>query len=417
MSISPPPGFSWNNFKCYPAFDGLIKNIICEQRSWLLVEPEPIDVDNALAEIRERFIDGFDEGKATFDQKAQLQFADASRNAKLLFIHVEYLWAMHSFLIKRDTKRSFALRWFTDDEVRDDEDAYFQGTDDTIANPGPYYQTNKYNEVRATLRILSLVFHGPENTSLEATKNKIKVESYRALHGSPKPVNGFRAKHYCGIHAALMHLCNPDEYESIISKGHRKSILGVFAHEVADRTDITCPEEQIKLIREKLYEDFSDDNPERKFRWFFYTPAVKALWIDKEGRYQQIFASIQREIQDEVDAPPFEDDEEGMPIKTKGTRLQRSAALVKSTKKRDNYTCRGCDFHFRNEIVHAHHLDPLAERARRKTSPDDLVTLCPNCHYLAHYQLRQDNGDQFKKLDTLLTKLSSLHRKKLNQAP
>ena len=66
-----------------------------------------------------------------------------------------------------------------------------------------------------------------------------------------------------------MHLCNPDEYESIISKSHRESILGVFDHEIADCDAVTCPEEQIKLIRERLYEGFTHDNLELKFRWFF----------------------------------------------------------------------------------------------------------------------------------------------------
>jgi hypothetical protein len=176
---------------------------------------------------------------------------------------------MHSLLITKKKKRSLALRWFTDGEIRNDEDAYFQGTDDSIANPGPYYQTNKYHEIRATLRILSLAFKNSDSPTPEAIKKKIEVEAYRALYGNPKPANGFSVTQYCGTHAALMHLCNPDEYESIISKSHRESILGVFDHEIADCDAVTCPEEQIKLIRERLYEGFTHDNLELKFRWFF----------------------------------------------------------------------------------------------------------------------------------------------------
>jgi hypothetical protein len=409
MSVSAPPGFSWKRFKSYTAFDGLIENLISERKSWLLKTPEPIDVDGALTEIRERFIEAFDEGKDSFDQKAQHQFADASRNAKIVFSHAEYLWAMHSLIITKGTKRSFALRWFTNDELRDDEDAYFDGSANTIANPGPYYQTNKYNEVRAILRIFSLALKNAPGTPVDKLKESIEVQAYRALHGNPKPVNGFEVTQYCGIHPALLHLCNPEEYESIISKSHRESILGVFSNMFTERDDVTCPEEQIKLIRQRLYEDYGHDDPEFKYRWFFYIPSVKTLWIGKDKR-QQIFASIQREIEDEVNALLLEDDE-GDLIETKGMPIQRSAALVRSVKERDNHTCQACGFYFKGEIVQAHHLDPLAERERRKSTPSDLVTLCPNCHYLAHFQLRQKKiGDQYKVLDALLTKLRSLPR-------
>ena len=409
MTVSPPPGFSWKRFKSYTAFDGLLNDLISGRRSWLLKTPEPIDLEAALAEIRERFIEAFDEGQDSFDLKAQHQFADASRNTKIVFSHAEYLWAMHSFIITRQTKRSFALRWFTEEELRDDDEAYFDGASDKIANPGPYYQTNKYNEVRAILRIFSLILEKDTGTPVEELKESIAVHAYRALHGTPKPVNGFEVTQYCGIHAALLHLCDPEECESIISKSHRESILGVFSNMITEADDVSCPEEQIKLIRERLYDDYEHDDPEYKYRWFFYIPSVKPLWIGKDKR-EQIFASIQREIEDEVNALPLEDDE-GELIETKGMRLQRSGALVKSVKERDNHTCRACEFHFKGAIVQAHHLDPLAERERRKSTPDDLVTLCPNCHYLAHYLLRQKKtGEQYKKLEPLLSKLRTLTR-------
>jgi 5-methylcytosine-specific restriction protein B len=403
MSVSPPPGFAWKNFNSFTAFDGLIQSLFTDRKSWLLRTDEPIDLETALKEIRERFIDGFDEGKDSFDQKAKLQFADASRNAKIVFSHAEYLWAMHSVIITKDTKRSFALRWFSDADVRDDEDAYFDGRVHSIANPGPYYQTNKYNEVRAILRIFSLVSERPAGTPVDEIKSRIEAEAYRAMHGNPKPVNGFSVNQYCGIHAALLHLCNPEEYESIISKNHRESILGVFSHMIAESDDASCPEERIKLIRDRLYHDYEHEDPEWKYRWFFYIPSVKPLWIGKD-KGQQIFASIQRQIQEEENAIPLEDDE-GEPLEARGMRLQRSAALVREVKERDKKTCRACGFYFKGEIVHAHHLDPLAERERRKSTPNDFVTLCPNCHYLAHYYLRQNNGEIFKQCTQLLNKL------------
>ena len=411
MSVSPPPGFSWFNYHCFTSFDALIENFVCGRESWLLKTPESIDAGAAIREIRERYVDSFDEGKETFDEKAQKQFAGASRNAKLFFIHVEYLWAMPSGQIGVPRKREYALRWFTDAEIRDDENAYF-GSPHIIANPGPHYQNNKYFEIRAMLRVLSQVFLSPAGKSAPAIKAQIWEEAYNALHveDSP-PLHGFPVTGFCGVHPALLHLCDPERSEAIISRNHRESILGVFAHVIADRDDISCPEQRIKLIRERLYHNYySSHDPVRKYRWFFYIPEVKSPWIDKKGKLEGECSCIQMEIQEEESAYPLEDDE-GNRIETNGTRLQRSAALVKAVKERDTDSCLACGFSYRKKIVHVHHLDPLAERKKRTTKQEDLITLCPNCHYLAHHFLRDKKcGDTYKIRATLLAKLESVVR-------
>ena len=80
---------------------------------------------------------------------------------------------------------------------------------------------------------------------------------------------------------------------------------------------------------------------------------------------------------------------------------------MRDAKIRDNYTCRSCSFHYKKAIVQAHHLNPLRERETpRLTKLDDLVTLCPNCHYLAHHLLRR--SDKYKQKDFLLGKLQAL---------
>lgn len=57
---------------------------------------------------------------------------------------------------------------------------------------------------------------------------------------------------------------------------------------------------------------------------------------------------------------------------------------------RDRFTCVACGFHYHGEIVQAHHLAPLSERKEpKKTKLEDLITLCPNCHYIAHFLLRK----------------------------
>ena len=174
---------------------------------------------------------------------------------------------------------------------------------------------------------------------------------------------------------------------------------------ICDKPEIVCREQKIRLIRERLYEEFGDEgDPDSKYRWFFYHDRVKPLWIDKKKKFQQVTSSIDDEVHREQVAQDGSE-EEGGKVATTGYRIIRSAKLVADTKKRDNFTCVACNFTFEKQIVHVHHLDPLSERqSPKKTTLDDLVTLCPNCHYVAHFWLRKNS--KYKNLEELLKKLN-----------
>lgn len=66
-------------------------------------------------------------------------------------------------------------------------------------------------------------------------------------------------------------------------------------------------------------------------------------------------------------------------------------------------------FHYNGEIVQAHHLDPLSEcKQPQKTKLEDLITLCPNCHCIAHFLLRK--SDRFKCKTDLVEELRKCNR-------
>lgn len=78
---------------------------------------------------------------------------------------------------------------------------------------------------------------------------------------------------------------------------------------------------------------------------------------------------------------------EGYAKERKSLAHHRNASLVTACKERDKYTCQACGFNLRvrgRSIVECHHLAPLASSGKRVTSVDDLATLCPNCHRIAH---------------------------------
>jgi 5-methylcytosine-specific restriction endonuclease McrA len=91
---------------------------------------------------------------------------------------------------------------------------------------------------------------------------------------------------------------------------------------------------------------------------------------------------------------PVLEEEEGRRFREETDRLVRDPSLVIACLKRDEFRCRHCGFRIeaaqfrkvslaQSRILHAHHVRPLAD-GRRKTRLNSLITLCPNCHAIAH---------------------------------
>jgi hypothetical protein len=402
--------FNWSQFHSYRVFDEFLQRFVIDQKSYITRHEKRLDFESAFDEINTCFSEGFNDSKETFDRKVRVQFQNASEDCKIVFSNVEYLWAMPVGNILPNTKQDYALRWFNDGNKVNIGDSFFFGYPHTIANPGSWYLRNKYWEMIALLRVLSLVVKDREVVDLNSAKERIAEFCYSAIYKGGAEAGRFAVRKVCGAHSALLHLCDPEKYESIISESHKNKISEVFRHVIADHPEIVCREKKIRLIRERLYENYEDlGDSDRKYRWFFYQTSIEPLWIDKKGAYRQLHASINDEVSREQAALDYSE-EEGVKESVVSYRLYRSAKLAAQAKRRDNFTCRACQFTFQEQIVHVHHLDPLSEiLSPRKTTLDDLVTLCPNCHYIAHYFLRKD--DRFKKLNELLPKLISLYEK------
>jgi hypothetical protein len=392
--------FDWNRFHAYRVFDEFLDRFVLQRKSYVTKHPQTLDLAAAFEDIRKRFVADYDDSDAKYEEKIALQFADAPEQTKIVFANVEYLWAMPVENLKPDTKRSYGQRWFSGTGLLVQGDRYFFGYPHIIADPGPWYLRNKYWELVALLRVLSLVTAGPGISDLATLKHKIAEICYSAIYNGVAPGLQFAAPKFCGVHCALMHLADPERYESIISASHRRQICAVFGHVVEHPSNDV--EVFLKQIRSTLYESHGvEEDVDRKYRWFFYSKGVEPLWIDKKSKKEQRVSSAAFDVRNEEDAV----DLEGTKEEVTGYRILRSAKLVKAAKERDKYTCRACRFHFEDQIVHVHHLDPISEYKRpQETKLSDLLTLCPTCHYLAHYWLRKSVN--YKRLEVLLSKLS-----------
>ncbi|RAX56311.1 HNH endonuclease [Helicobacter sp. 10-6591] len=100
---------------------------------------------------------------------------------------------------------------------------------------------------------------------------------------------------------------------------------------------------------------------------------------------------------------------EGNTVERTNLQKTRNQKIVKAVKERDNYTCRGCGFHFDNKIVEAHHLIPISNTEEEKqVKEDDLITLCPNCHAIAHIILLE-RDKKYQKIENLINELQEIY--------
>lgn len=404
--MNPPTDFSWQNYGAYRAFDRLLERFVQERKSYLTTHTQKIDLEVALEEIQERYVEQFDEGEKSFNEKVVVQFDGASQDAKLVFAHAEYLWAMPSSPLRAKTKRDYVLRWFKEGVVHNGVKYFFNG-ENGIANPGRWHSDHKYHEINAILRIFARFTQLKGEPSIDELKEEIRSLCYDGIYGNTEPIGGFSVKHYCSVHAAYLHLSAPDDYLPIVSKSDKERILAFFDYLVPKAVSPECPEARLWIVQEKIYQDFGNNQAkDKKYRWFFYSDDLRARWSGENSAGSQKSASINQEITQEEYAHDLSA-KEGVRTEYEGARIYRDQKIVNARKKDDNYTCQACGFFFEKLIVHVHHLDPLCERERpSETKKSDLVTLCPNCHYIAHYFLRK--SDDFKDREALLNKLKTL---------
>ena len=100
---------------------------------------------------------------------------------------------------------------------------------------------------------------------------------------------------------------------------------------------------------------------------------------------------------------------EGNTIERTIIQKSRNRNIVKQVKEGDNYTCKGCGFYFYNKIVEVHHLIPLSNMdGEKQIKKEDLITLCPNCHAIAHLLLNED--EKYKNRKILIDKLQEIYK-------
>jgi hypothetical protein len=94
---------------------------------------------------------------------------------------------------------------------------------------------------------------------------------------------------------------------------------------------------------------------------------------------------------------------EGETARYKNKQYKRNVKLLKKRKRLDNYMCQACDFQLEVEgkyVIECHHKNPL--RGEAMTRLEDLISLCPTCHRIAHK--RKPHPFELEQIKELLDK-------------
>jgi len=79
----------------------------------------------------------------------------------------------------------------------------------------------------------------------------------------------------------------------------------------------------------------------------------------------------------------------------------RNAKLAARRKEQDKYTCQACFLQLKvnnSFVAEVHHINPLGMSGETVTSLEQLVTLCPTCHAVAHMRSRPYSVNEIRHL-------------------
>ena len=250
----------------YELYNSFIQRVLIEKKDFFAETDNYILTTENLNECKRRFIDNFDEDKnRNFADKARDQFEGASEGVKRLFSHAIWLWG------------------FSVNESKNCDLLYIENTKKPaygFANSGQHHLTNKFGEVSFCLRLFDAVLNQNINT-VDGIKKFIEKICLCCAYG--EEIEGYDSLRETDIVATystsismihiLLYLSSPNNYERIVSNGHKLKIANCFESLLSESEKECCLDLRIKRIREKLAESVGDSNFD-----FYDNSKIYFLW-------------------------------------------------------------------------------------------------------------------------------------------
>ena len=271
----------------YRLYDRFINDFLFSGNS-ILSAHQGILNDQTINNCIQYFIENFDEGIESFDEKIARQFTDAEINTKLVFAHAEWLWAYSVQDISVEKKKHYTIRTTNLPDNELSQDVYPQG----FGSAGQWHTNNKYHEISFNLVVIRFIKTKINNGEITSSDEAKKwIENICLYHKYDTVIEGYELPQELitalpdkklAVTNILTYSGNPDAYERIASDGHKNQIYQSFKGLLDDETrdsDTLNLDEKILEIRKVLTELTSPD-------FDFYESKFKKVWnytLSEEG--------------------------------------------------------------------------------------------------------------------------------------
>lgn len=157
-----------------------------------------------------------------------------------------------------------------------------------------------------------------------------------------------------------------------VNKVYIGEFVGKNAEEYTERQGIKYPRYRIFIKNLKLV---------------LKTNTTWTSFVGKSnGGFERIYLENEGQEKPKHLDPDSIEAEEGYKKDFSRMTSSRDRKLADARKKNDNYTCQSCNKQYfvnNKYIIDCHHLNPIS-LGKRKTQLEDLISLCPTCHRIAH---------------------------------
>lgn len=177
-------------------------------------------------------------------------------------------------------------------------------------------------------------------------------------------------------------------------------------------TSLTCNEIELTFLEiESILQTTLPTSAKRHEAWWANSMTkdshtwahlwISAGWKVQKRKIEEQKVVFQRATEYEFFDIDSEKAREGYDLDSKILKYGRNTNLAQMRKKIDNYQCQACLFRLAINgkwVIEVHHLNPLNSTGETINSVNELVSLCPTCHRIAHTRDIPYEIDQIREL-------------------
>jgi 5-methylcytosine-specific restriction protein B len=405
----------------------------CFMENGSVFSDEELWIEDNIKELKQRISDDpFERTEKRFYEKLEVQLKDA--DAKIIRLAAEVVWFYllfpHYTKFRPDTKlKQIKKVWGWSGTALPDATLLTTENLKGVGRPGIAYIRRRRDEIKFLLEVI-------ENWKSLSNNEQLTLMEEDAPWGFVFWLDQISDAKSRPMRNAILYFLFPDELERSLTNDHRDLIVNTFVYKIPENIrPITPPpslldrDKIISAIRSVFEQELGTTEID------FYRPPIYEQWWDStddeseefvpeddlsSSNSEPVIATVtDADASDHIIFSEIETDEipkdqqmiiEGETVEKKVLSYKRNSTNTKKCKKRDKYTCQACGFYHDDKIVECHHLKPLAMTKESVVTLEDLITLCPTCHRLAH-ALIDENYELYTECRALISKLSEIAKK------